>query len=365
MRPRDRWLVGGALAVAAVAAIVVTGRDRSAPAGPSAPAAPRSGGLSVTLDAAPRDVIVGEAVQLTAAVARGDHRGALRWTWIAARGALAPGRDGQAAWTAPGKPGRYGIAVGVEDDGGRARATLTLEVRLPSPAEVADLTPLMQRLAERSRREAAAQAALEQQAAALVATGARRDSIEDRLRAQLALEELATIYEQLGRFDDARAVYDELLRGMLVTDAKYRGYQARLGDVAFFLGDEAAASLAWAAGGDYVQGLSRYYQGEVLERAGATTDAAAAYARAAEGARWFGDPVYRRALLALQTGADADRVADLLVEASPRLDRDRMLARLREDDELAPVRAALERSGRAGDLQPAQVETLEAAPPGR
>ncbi|MCA9680080.1 MAG: hypothetical protein KC464_33925, partial [Myxococcales bacterium] len=228
----------------------------------------------------------------------------------------------------------------------------------------ADLAGLMKDLAARDRDAVADLAELERRIAALRATAAQRDSIEDRLHAQAALEELADVYAQLGRYEDARAVWDELLAGRLPGDSKYRGYQARYGDVAFFLGDDEAALRAWDAGGDYVQGMSRYYQGEVLERAGDLDGARDAYARAQGGAKWFGDPVYRDALLALRGGASEADVATLLVEASSRLDRDRMLERFDGDAELRPLRDALDHTGRAGDLQAARPLTIDADAPG-
>jgi tetratricopeptide (TPR) repeat protein len=355
-----------ALAALAVAVVLVVGRSRGT-GGARAPDRPGrvtpvvGDGLRVVrIVAEPLHAVVGAEVRLSAVIERGDRRrGALRWRWVATRGRLAGDDRGEAVWTAPGKPGRFAVGVAVEDDQGRAQGEVVIEVRLPSPDEAAELSALMQQLADRSDAEAAELAALERRAGELRELGARRDSIEDRLRAQSAYEELADVLARLGRYEEARQVWDELLAGMLPTDAKYRGYRARAGDVAFFLGDEDAALAAWAAGGDYVQGMSRYYQAEVLERRGDRDAAMDAYQQAQDGSKWFGDPVYRHALLALEGGASPDEVARLLVEASPRLDRDRMLERLDGDPELAPLREALDATGRVDDLEAARPLQIE------
>lgn len=362
-----RWLVAGGALVAVVVVALVWWRRGSSSAdrtpAPSRVTVAEGAELLITrLHADPLHVIVGEQVELVAEVSRGTARpGALTWRWVATRGKLEVVRDGEARWTAPGKPGRFAIAVGVEDGAGKDTAQVQIEVRLPSPDEARDLAGLMKRLSDQDQARTDELAALEARVPELRATGDRRDSIEDRLRAQAALEELAGVYEQLGRYEEAHAVWQELTANMLPTDASYAKFRARDADVAFFLGDEDGALASWQAGGDYVQGMSRYYLGEVLERRGDTDGAIDAYARAQGGARWYGDPVYREALLTLEGGASAADVASMLIDASPRLDRDRMLERLDEDPELAPLREALR--GREGDLEAARPLDLEAEPP--
>lgn len=367
---RRAILVGAAaLAVGLVVALVMWRRGGGASSArrtPPARVTPAPGAelLVTRLTAEPLHAVVGEEVALVAEVTRGSSRpGSLTWRWIATRGALVVVRDGEARWTAPGKPGRFAVGVAVEDGAGHATAQVTIEVRLPSPEEAKDLAALMKRLRAQEAERTAALAALEARVPELRATGDRRDSIEDRLHAQDALEELAGVYEQLGRYEEAHEVWQELTAHMLPSDEKLPKFMARDGDVAFYLGDEDTALKAWETGGDYVQGMSRYYLGQVLERRGDTDGALDAYARAQGGARWYGDPVYREALLTLQGGASADDVAQMLVDASPRLDRERMLLRFEEDDELAPLRDALQATGRDADLVPARAQELEADSP--
>ncbi len=360
-----KWLVAAALIAAAIVLGLVLWRRGGSSGARTAPArvtAVEGEGLEVTLRAEPLFVIVGEPVTLVAEVSRGKARsGALTWQWIATRGALEVVRDGEARWTAPGKPGRFAIGVAVEDGGGHDTAQLQVEVRLPSPDEARDLASLMKRLAAAEQARTDELAALEAKIPGLQATGARRDSIEDRLHAQEALEELAGLYEQLGRYEEAHAIWQELTANMIPTDANYARYRARDGDVAFFLGDEDSALKSWDAGGDHVQGMSRYYLGEVLERRGDTDGALDAYARAQGGAKWYGDPVYREALLTLEGGASAADIASMLISASPRLDRDRMLERLDGDPELAPLRDALR--GREDELEAQRALDLESETP--
>lgn len=350
MRRRGWLLLAAGVGAAGVAAWLARGPgDAPAPAAGARRAGPvEARGLQLTLRAEPLHVVVGGTVRLTADAGRGGVTG---WEWVAGAGTLVDDGGGKATWTATGKPGRTTIGVRAEAGAASATAKLTIEVRLPSPQEVADLTPLMQQLAARRAAQTAALAELERSIEGLRATAAQRDSIEDRIRAQGALEELAGVLEQLGRYEEAAAVWAELLHGMLPMDPKFKKFQAGAADVAFMLGDEEGALRGWEAGGDYVQGMSRYYQGEVLERTGDLEGAADAYARAQGGAKWFGDPVYRHALLTLQAGGDAASVAQLLVDASPRLDRDRMLERLRQDPELRPLWEALQGAGRVDDLE--------------
>jgi hypothetical protein len=150
---------------------------------------------------------------------------------------------------------------------------------------------------------------------------------------------------------------------MLPGSSHYAACATRRADDAFMLGDDAAALAGWDAGGSYTDSMSRYYQGEILEGRGDRAGALAAYDRAAGGLHWFGDPVYRRALLMLDDGVDPAAVADLLVQASAQLDRGRMLERFADDPEAARLQRVLEETGRIGDLRPEQPLELELAGP--
>ena len=367
-----RTLALGALVLALAAGaivVVTTGRGGERAARSRAPdrVRPVEGDvLRVTrVHAEPLDVIVGRPVRLAVDVERGTRTtGELSYRWSVPGGALADEDAAEVTWTAPGKPGRKKVKVTVTDGTRTTTGTVTIEVRLPSPREVAELGDLMKRQNDKRDAELAELIAAEQRIGELETVAAKQDSISDLLAGQEALEEMAGLLADLGRYEEAREVWDRLLANMLPGASKYASFQARLGDVAFMLGDEEAALAAWDAGGDYTQGMSRYYQGELLERRGDREGALAAYAAAQDGARWYGDIVYRQALLLLEGGADRAAVAAMLVDASANLDRDRMLARFASDPETAVLRTLLEDTGRVDDLVAQQPLTIDLDAPG-
>jgi hypothetical protein len=362
---RRGWLIGGAAAVvagAAVGLVLVGGGRPGAEPRARVSRVPGHALRIVGVTARPLSVVVGQQVDLAVEVERGsaDH-GALTYLWGVPAGTLDRADAAEVHWTAPGKPGRREILVGVQDGATRVRGKVMVEVRLPSPKEVADLAGMMRAAGEREREAARTRqlATDEQRLSELEALAAKHDDISDLLRAQQALEDEAGLLEELGRYEDADKVYERLLGNMLPGASKYAKYEAGAGDVAFMLGDEDRALAAWKAGGAYTQGMSQYYRGEVLERRGDREGAIAAYTQAGDGMHWFADPVYRQALLMLDDGKDPKDVASLLVDASSRLDRDRMMARFDDDPETAVLGRLLRDTGRVRDLvaqQPMQIE---------
>jgi len=311
--------------------------------------------------AEPLHVIVGQPVELAVDVEHGtEARGALHYQWSVPGGAL-QGDDADAVvWTAPGKPGRKKVKVTVTDGTRTASGSVMIEVRLPSPSEVANLGDLMRQQQEKRDLEVAELITSELRVSELEQIAAQGETISDLLKGQEALEEMAGLLAELGRYEDARVVWDRLMANMLPGASKHASFSARIGDVAFMLGDEDGALAAWKAGGAYTQGMSRYYQGELLERRGDRAGAIEAYAAAQDGARWYGDIVYRHALLLLEDGADEAAVAAMLVDASSQLDGERMMARFDSDPETVVLGRLLRDTGRAGDLVAQQPLTIDA-----
>lgn len=306
--------------------------------------------------AKPHHVVVGQTTRLEVRAVRGSGRGGeLSYSWRG-QGTFGTPEAAHTTWTAPYKVGNYFIRIQVADTDGSAAATVRISVRLPSPKNARSLVNVMHKMAAAQRARLLAKHARADARLAELREQLRKKmvTVRDHVRAQLALEEMGRILKDLGRYEQALAVYKQLRNGVLNTDRKYKLYSASLGRMQFFLGNEAEAIAAYRAAGMYCHGTDRYYLAELLERDGDTDAAIVAYGKASTGSPWFGDPVYRKALLSLENGASADDVATQLVKASPRLDRGRMLERMKTDDELTPLLHTLETTDRVGDLVPQQ-----------
>jgi len=358
------------LAAAAIAAGAVTGllwprAARGPAAAPTGHETVVAGDqLEVQLVASPLHAVVGQPIRLVAEVARGREVAApLRYRWSAPGGALDGLDQAEVVWVTPAVPGRKRVKVMVSGGERRATAQVTVEVRLPSPRQVASLGRFVRDQDRAAEVEAIERISSEQRLAELEEIAARGSTIAELVAAQEALAEMAELLTRLGRYDQAQAVYQRLMANLLPGAPKYAAFQAKAGDVAFLLGDEDGALQAWRAGGDHTSGMSHYFAGEILERRGDRDGALAEYVRAEDGAPWYGDPVYRSALLLLDSGADPDAIAALLVDASPRLDRDRMLARFADDPETAALGELLRATGRLGDLEAQRPMTVTIAEP--
>lgn len=378
MSRRNRWLLGGWLATlvgGALAVLILRGASPvAAPtqasalqrqqARASAPS-PRAGAplRILQLTASPLDVPMGGRSELVCEVEGGSGEpGARRYTWVASKGRV-EGQGPAVSWVAPKTPGIHQVGVLVEEGGVAVRQTVTLHVHVPTPEDLSVL--LRSREAVEAQEQApAVHAAVEARLAALREVVARRETLEDRLRAFHALDELAAQLLDEGRYEEALRAYEELLGSLLETDPKRKRFQAGFASAAFALGREDEALKAFAEAGDYNHPMSFYYAGLLLEGRGQLAEALEAYRKAADANRWFADPLLRYARLLLQQGRPASEVIELLVRASPRFGREVLLERLASDAQLAPLNQALLASGRDVELEEQRpIETTLPSPP--
>jgi hypothetical protein len=303
----------------------------------------------VRLTASPLDVPIGGRSVLDCQV-EGGRSGALRYSWVAAKGRMEPGSGSTASWVAPKTPGLYQVGVLVEDGESQAKQTVMLHVHVPTPE---DLMSLMRggdwaAAQERAREQ---NEAVEARLTSLREVVAKRETREDRLRAFHALDDLSAELLGEGRHEEALQAYEELLGSLLETDPKRRRFLAGKASALFALGREEEALEAYAQAGDYNHPMSHYYAGLLLEARGQLPEALEAYRKASESNRWFADPLLRQAQLLLRLGRPADEVVELLVTASPRFGRDVLLERLAADPQLALLSQVLTTSGRAVELE--------------
>ena len=315
--------------------------------------------LAVTVRAMPRDVTIGGEVVVAAEVLRGRGRpGQLTLSWRSTAGRFGDDSATTTTWRAPAQPGDYTVGVLARDDAGEERGSVRISVVLPRAT--GDLPEALRAaLALAGPPPPPDFGEREQQ---LRAVGARRDTLDDRQRAQIAMEQLGQLLLDAGRYEEALAVWRELTATMLPTDPLWRRYRERLGTAAFFLGLESEAIAAFQDAGNYASGMSGYYLGDMLARRGQVDEAIGAYALASRGERRFADPVLRLAQLELERGHREAAIA-ALIEHAPLLGRTRILERLDSEPALAPLAIALEQSGRTGELVEAQTIPVVAETP--
>ncbi len=356
------WVVGLGLAAVLGAGLALRGGSEppSEPKQPSSSSTPVKAAAApspqatrplriVRLTASPLDVAIGSRSVLDCQV-EGGRTGALRYSWVAAKGRMEPGSGSTASWVAPKTPGIYQVGVLVEDGESQVKQTVMLHVHVPTPE---DLLALMRGgdWAEAQERAKATQQEVEARLGSLREVVAKRETREDRLRAFFALEDLATELLGEGRYEEALQSYEELLGSLLETDPKRKRYLAGKASALFALGREEEALRAYAEAGDYNHPMSHYYAGLLLEARGQLPEALEAYRQASESNRWFADPLLRYAQLLLRLGRPTEEVMELLVTASPRFGRDVMLERLATDAQFALLNQALTASGRAVELE--------------
>jgi hypothetical protein len=300
----------------------------------------------------PPDARPGEWVELTAEVQRGrDRRGSLRFTWTAGAGVLRDAETARARWLAPRRADFFTIRLKVADDDGEAWGGSRISVRLP-PGGGRGLAAAPSTGEERDQKRIARQAEIDRQAAPLREKAQRRGTLEEIYEAKSALERLGSLYQEAERYEAAYEVYRELRRNVLRNTEDYRKYSAAFGRVAYQLGKDKEAFAALEEAGPWRAQRDEYLYADLLERSGQRDAAIDAYRHAWDRDIRYGEPVYRAALLEARRGDAPEKIVDLLVQASPRLDGDHMLQRLASDRELAPVYRLLMESGRAGDLKP-------------
>lgn len=318
----------------------------------------------VRLTASPHDVPVGGRVVLGCEVEGGSgEASARRYTWVAARGRLEQENGPAAVWVAPKTPGLQQVGVLVKEGDVQVKQTLMLHVHVPTPEDLATLMKEGDWKQERERTLAEREAA-EAKLAALGEVVAKRETREDRLRAYYALEDLAALQLDEGRYEEALRSYEELLGSHLETDPKRKPFLAGKASALFALGREDEALRVYAQAGEENLPMSHYYAGLLLEARGQLPEALEAYGRAAEANRWFADPLLRQAQMMLRQGRSAQEVVELLIQASPRFGRELLLERLATDPQFAAVNQALTASGRAAELEDRRpIETRLPEPP--
>jgi hypothetical protein len=335
------WLSGLLAGVGGAALIAAELLDRSgAPAPAPAAMVQIDDGDDLTVAeiiARPRDVAAGQSTLLSVRVRRGrDRGGEFAIDWAAGGGRIDTGEAGVVRWWAPSRPGVYRIRVTARDGDGSATDALTMFVRVP-PAGVARTAPDGDRRASIEQELDRLRAAV---AASAHGTIARRD----------ALAAFGALLLEAEAYEEALAVYGELRGFVLRGDGDHADYTEAWGTAAYYLGHDDWAIDAFEEAGLHAGALPLYYLGDLYERRDDVDGAIDAYMRSHQLGHWYGEPVYRAALLMLERGDGADAVARLLVDASPRLGRDHMLDRFRTDPELAVLGRMLDDTGRTADL---------------
>jgi hypothetical protein len=294
----------------------------------------------------------GDRVELTCEVRRGrDRRGALRFVWTAAEGGLQDADTARARWLAPGKAETFTIRLQVADDDGEAAGGIRISVRLPSDRDHALVAAARSEEAELDQQRIERQAAFDRQAAPLLEKARHRQTLPERQEAKSALEELGSLYQDAERHEAAYQTYRELRVNVLRNTEDYRKYSAAFGREAYLLGKDGEARTALEEAGPWRSSRDEYYYADLIERSGERNAAVDAYLHAWDRDIRYGEPLYRAALLEQRRGDPPERIVDLLVQASPRLDRDFMLERLSSDPELAEVYRLLLASGRTDELK--------------
>lgn len=311
-----------------------------------AEAAPE-GSLTLNLAVEPPDVIAAHTAQVTCTVT--GAKGRVRYTWHSSGGAI-KGHGASVTWEAPGLPGAYKIKVVVEDSRGQAEGVRTMSVRWPSPGQPgskrrgmvgADAPRVMDAEIERRIRE------LHDRIPDLL----KKDDVWAHDQWRGTMEELGGLLLRAGRYEEAREVYWRLLGEHPPDDPRSQPYRRGYGVAAFYLGRDEEARRALADAQMDNDSKSFYYLGLLQEqKGGSANDAIRSYDLAAERDFWYPEPAYRAALLRIKEG-DVQHAIDGLVKMSPGVGRDRILERLATDPELAPLKRALEESGRMGEIE--------------
>jgi tetratricopeptide (TPR) repeat protein len=312
--------------------------------------------LAAVVKVEPATLRIGDRATLTAVIAAPS--GAESYQWIALEGALDDGPHGAAiGWIAPHRPGTYEVQLGVRDGERSVVATASIRVRLPPPGD-ADFARA--RIRDGRERVAARYRQLAERAAEHRAIARKpRVSIRDHYEARHALEQLGAVLVQLGEYEEALTVYEELATGEMM-GARWHQYQERVGFVKYMLGDTDGALRDLKAGGPYTFGTSAHFLGTLEEQRGDLPEALASYRKAQLDARRDPEPVFREAVLAARLGATDGEIVDRLIEASPRIGGPQIVERLQSDPELAGVWRMLAASGRSSELQP--IGTIPAPP---
>lgn len=301
------------------------------------------------LVATPGEVEVGGSAVVRVQVARGSgSKGVPRFAWRASGGAI-EGSGDVVTWRAPAVVGAFLISVQATDADRSATARTLVYTRLPAPkasasapAAVAVAAPNGPDPSERIRILEA------ELAVAPAADAPMLDFIANKHRRI----ELAGLMQRAGRYREALALYAGLIEEMAADDPNSGPYRAGFGRAALQLGreDEALEALQ-DANPAYTTREDQYTIGSLLEKRGRPREALEAYEQTMAGnVAWPPDTLFRRATLLTAEGRSSEAV-ETLVAFSPVLGREFIMARLNEDPELAQVRAALEQSGRQGELE--------------
>jgi hypothetical protein len=246
-------------------------------------------------------------------------------TWRAQDGSI-DGTGAEVTWRAPGKPGVYRLEL---ETGTSERALALLQVVLPARASIG----------ERHPGDAAASAgdrAAEIERLYRAIADDQAGGMAGRLARRSHQAELAPLLLAGQRYEEALAVYYDLILQYPRTSGLSLAHRRGYGMAAFFLGRDAEAIQALIDAGGENDYESFYYLGQLLEQAGRKGEAVGYYLAGARRRPRFADPWLRAALLAAELG-DTGRAAEILIEAGPGVGRQDLAALVASDPEKAAL----------------------------
>ncbi|HEY3354943.1 MAG TPA: tetratricopeptide repeat protein [Polyangia bacterium] len=340
-----RLLVGLALATTVGLGVTLVIRLNPRSSRPAGSVLTQAGPLQIrSLTADPVDPTLRATVRLTATVLRrAPARGALKLTWEASGGTVS-GTGTVVTWQAPGRPGSYRIAVRAEDGEERAEQGVVLTVRFPDARRGEH--PVRMAGPDEAKPTAAEVLAKQKAHLAEVRAKLREKNYGTGEEHRTLLKDLALSYMALGDYEGALEAYYVAIQTLPLDGAAVREYRVGYGQAALALGRDDEALEAFLDAGAENGADTFFALGELLERRGRTDEAITAYQSATErSTSGLADAAYRAARLQLARGDEAGAVGTL-VGQSAAVGNNEIQRRLREDPTLAPLRAALERSGR-------------------
>lgn len=291
---------------------------------------------------APFSVRAGATLTVRATVSPADAASSeLHW-WSTA-GRIVSQHGDEVVWLAPLHPGRCRLAVVAAGAGGtKVEDVVTFEVVLAPPG-----SPAEEELAQRARTERVRGAQADEEEIARLTPVAMQDEVatsnemEERYK---ALTRLGDLYLATDRYEEAADVFARQRRLLVPGKRDYKKVMEKTGIAAYFLGQDDLAIKSIQLGGEYSNGMSRYFLGRLLEERGDYEGAIAAYLWAARRHDNM-DAIFRAAWLVLTRRHDAAQAAQLIADASTYHPAEHLLERLAQDPDLRLLHDAWQSSG--------------------